>query len=124
MIPEVELIVQLPRDSSVDQHLREETPPSVRSGRVVVEHLAAGEDGRLAEPAEAGEIVLSVLSPEALRREPDEVRGVIRRAAGTGGPLIVRVEGAEYLREEELTAILDAAAETQRIVIMRIMEGV
>jgi hypothetical protein len=65
-----------------------------------------------------------VLSPEALRREPDEVRGVIRRAAGTGGPLIVRVEGAEYLREEELTAILDAAAETQRIVIMRIMEGV
>ncbi len=124
MIPEVELIVQLPRDSSVDQHLREETPPSVRSGRVVVEHLAAGEDGRLAEPAAAGEIVQSVLSPEALRREPDEVRGVIRRAAGTGGPLIVRVEGAEYLREEELTAILDAAAETQRIVIMRIMEGV
>jgi hypothetical protein len=124
MIPEVELIVQLPRDSSVDQHLREEAPPSVRSGRVVVEHLAAGEDGRLAEPAAAGEIVLSVLSPEALRREPDEVREVIRRAAGTGGPLIVRVEGAEYLREEELTAILDAAAETQRIVIMRIMEGV
>lgn len=122
MVPEVELIIQLPRGSSVDQQLREDSLESVRSGRAVLEHLPAEEEGRMAAPA-AGEVVLPVLSPEALRREPAEVRQVIRRADEKGGPLIVQVAAAAELRDEELAAVLDAAGETHRIVILRIMAG-
>jgi hypothetical protein len=83
---QAEVIVQLPHGSSVDTHLREETPAAVIDGRVVLEHLPAGEDGMLLPP-EAGEIVLTVPSPEALRREPAEVERAIRAAAADGGPL-------------------------------------
>jgi hypothetical protein len=118
----VELIIQLPRGSSVDTHLRESPPASVTSGRAVLEHLSAGRDGRL-EPPLAGEIVLSVLSPEALAREPDEVRRAIEGAELAGEPLVVLVEAAEELRDEELDAVLDATSHTGRTVILRIAEG-
>lgn len=73
------------------------------------------------EPPAVGEVVLSVPSPETLAREPDEVRRVIRRA-GTGiEPLILVVEAAEELRDEELAAVLDAAGHTSRPVILRII---
>jgi hypothetical protein len=120
---EVELIIQLPRGSSIDEHLREEPPVGLADGRVVLEHLAANVDGEL-PPPRAGEIVLTVPSPETLRREPAEVRRVISAAAADGGPLVVLIEGAEYLRDDELDAVLDAAAETERVVILRILEGV
>jgi hypothetical protein len=120
---EAELIIQLPRGSSIDRHLREEPLASIADGLVVLEHLPPGEDGKLLPPR-AGEIVLTVPSPEALRREPEEVRRLIMAAAGGGGPLVVLVEGAEYLRDDELAAVLSAAELTERVVILRIMEGV
>jgi hypothetical protein len=120
---EAELIVKLPRGSSVDAHLREEPPAAIADGRVVLEHLPAGEDGKLPPPA-AGDIVLAVASPEALRRDPAEVRRVITAAAADGGPLVVLVDGAKYLRDDELAAVLDAAAATERPVLLRILEGV
>jgi hypothetical protein len=120
MTSEPGLIVQLPRDGTVDRNLRADPPPSVASGQVALDHVLAEADGRL-EPPEAGEIVMSVLSPEALTREPDEVRDAIRQAPAGHEPLVIIVEAAEYLREDELAVVLDAAADTPRRVIVRVM---
>jgi len=120
MTSEPGLIVQLARDGAVDRGFRAAPPPSVARGEVVLDHVRPGADGRLAPP-EASEIVLSVLSPEALTREPDEVRDVIERAPDRRKPLVIVVEAAEELREDELAVVLDAAARAQRRVILRVM---
>ena len=116
------MIVQRPRGSTVDSYLRTYPPPSVASGRAVVEPLAAEPDGRLGPP-EVGEVVMSVLSPEALTRDRQEVRDVIRRAAPGAEPLVIIVEAAEELREDELAAVVDAAARARRDVVVRVMAG-
>ena len=90
---------------------------------MVLEHLSAGPDGTLTPP-EAGEILLTVPSPEALRRNPDYVLEVVTAAEEDGGPLVLLVEGAEYLRDDEIAPVLDAAAATKRVLILRILEGV
>ena len=41
-------------------------------------------------------------SPEALRRNPDYVLEVVTAAEEDGGPLVLLVEGAEYLRDDEI----------------------
>ena len=120
MISETSLIVQLPRDGAVDRHFRVAPPPSVTSGRVALDHVAGDAEGRLGPP-EAGEVVMSVLSPEALVREGQQVQDVVRRAADSGEPLVIIVEAAEELREDELAAALAAAAHTNRRVILRVM---
>ena len=87
---------------------------------MVVEHGATDAEGNL-EALAAGQVVMSLPSPEALAREPGEVRRVIGRA-GTGvEPLVVVVEAAEELREEELAATLDAAGRAPRAVILRVV---
>jgi hypothetical protein len=123
MTSEPGLILQLPRDGAVDRQFRTDPPPSVASGQVVLDQIHREADGRLAPP-EAAEIVMSVPSPEALAREPGEVRDVIDRAPGHHGPLMIIVEAAGELREEELAAVLDATARTSRRVIVRIMADV
>ena len=79
MAREPSLIIQVPRGSAVQRQLREQPPASVAGGEVVVEGGPTDSDGNL-EAVSAGEVVLSVPSPEALAREADEVRRVI--AAG------------------------------------------
>jgi hypothetical protein len=120
MADDVELIIQVPRDSAVDQQLHEDPPTTVASGQAVVERLPADAEGRLMPP-EAGEIVLNVLSPEALGREADEVKRVIKRAAADGDPLVVIVQVAEELRDDELAAVLAAARQTSRVVLLRVL---
>jgi hypothetical protein len=120
MISEASLIVQLPRDGALDRHLRTAPPPSVTSGRVALEHVAGDVEGRLGPP-EAGEVVMSVLSPEALIREGQQVQDVVRHAARADEPLVIIVQAAEELREDELAAVLAAAAHTHRRVILRVM---
>ena len=120
MTSEASLIVQLPRDGAVDRHFRADPPPSVTSGRVTLDHVAGDADGRLGPP-EAGEVVMSVLSPEALIRDRQQVQDVVRRAASTDEPLVIIVQAAEELREDELSAVLAATAHTHRPVILRIM---
>jgi hypothetical protein len=120
---EAEVIIQLPRDSSVDAHLREEPPASLADRRVVVEHLTAGPDGRLTPP-ETGEVLLTVPSPEALRRHADELLELATDAEEDAGPLVVLIEGAEYLRDDEIGAALDAAGASKRVLIVCILEGV
>ena len=66
-------------------------------------------------------MVRSVASPETLAREADELQRAIR-GAGTGDePLVVVVEAAEELREDELAPVLEAAGHTPRAVILRVM---
>jgi hypothetical protein len=122
MTSEPSLIVQLARDGAVDRSLRADPPSAVVSGRVVLDHIAAGPGGRLGPP-EAGEIVLSVLSPEALR-DPQEVRDAVSGAEDSDEPPVIVVEAAEELREEELDTVLDAADRADRVVILRIMADV
>jgi hypothetical protein len=120
MTDEVDLIVQLAPGSLVDQNLRAQAPPSLVSGRIVLDHVEPEESGRLGPP-EAGEVIMSVLSPETLRREPEQVRDVIRNAPEESEPLVILVEAAEELREDELTVVADAAASAHRPVILRVM---
>jgi hypothetical protein len=120
MTSEPGLIVQLARDGAVDRSFRADPPPSVTGGQVLLDHVPGGADGRLVPP-EAGEIVMSVLSPEALTREPDQIRDVIRRAPAGHEPLVIIVQAATELREEELAVVLDAAARARRHVIVRVM---
>lgn len=114
------LIIQLARGGAVDRQLSAQPPQGMASGEVVVDVGPADAEGHL-EPPAAGKVVLSVPSPEALAREAGEVRRVIAQA-GTGvEPLVVVVEAAEELRDDELAAIVDAAGHTSRPVILRIM---
>jgi hypothetical protein len=120
MAQQPRLILQLPRGGAVDRQLATDALPSVASGDVVVEAGPTDADGRL-EPPSAGQVVLSVPSPEALERDATTVRRVIGQA-GTGvDPLVVVVEAAEELREDELNAVLDAASHTSRAVILRVI---
>jgi hypothetical protein len=122
MTSDAVVIVQLPRGSTADQYLRRYPPPSLASGRVILDQLAAEPDGRLG-PAETGEVVMSVPSPEALTRDQQQVRDVIRHAAAGTGPLVIIVQAAEELREDELAVVLDAAARARRDVVLRVMSG-
>ena len=92
------------------------------SGEVVVEAAVADAEGHVGPP-DAGEVVMTVPSPETLAREGNDVRCVIT-LAGTGvAPLVIVVEAAEELRDDELAAVLDAARDTSRPVILRIIGG-
>jgi len=64
---------------------------------------------------------MSVLSPEALTRDQQEVREVVRQAADSGEPLVILVQAAEELREDELAVVLGAAVQARRLVILRVM---
>jgi ABC-type Na+ efflux pump permease subunit len=114
------LTIQVPRGGAVDRQLSESAPPSVAAGEAVVEAGAVDAEGVLVELG-GGDVVLSVPSPETLAREAGEVRRVVGQA-GTGvEPLVVVVEAAEELREEELAPLLEAARHTSRAVILRII---
>jgi len=100
--------------------LREAPPPSASGDDVLVEVAATDADGNL-EATVGGEIVLSVPSPEALRRQADDVHAAVDRA-GTGvEPLVIVVESGEELREPELAPVVTAARRARRPVILRIV---
>ena len=122
MTDETALIVQLPRDAAVDRNLHADPPPSILSGRVVLDHVVPDASGCLGPP-QAGQVIMSVLSPEAFTREPGEVMDAIHGAPATDGPLVILVEVAEELREDELAVVADAATSAHRWVILRIMAG-
>ena len=117
------LIVQFAEGARVERQLRSDPPPSVASGAVVLDAGPADDTGNLVPPA-VGQIVLSVLSPEALARQADDVRRVIDEAADGTEPLVVVVEAAEELREDELAPVVDAARRSRRSVILRIAADV
>jgi hypothetical protein len=117
------LIIQLPAGGALERQLSAEPPPSLAGNEVVVEVGTTDAQGNLNPPA-SGEVVLSVLSPEALAREVQEVRRVIAHAGAGVEPLVVVVEAAEELREEELAGVLEAARHASRPVILRVVRNV
>jgi hypothetical protein len=120
MASDPRLLIQLPSGGAVDRQLSAQPLTSVATGEVVVEAGPTDAEGNLEAPS-AGQVVLSLPSPEGLEREADEVRRVIGHA-GTGvEPLVVVVEAADELREEELAGVLNAAGHTSRAVILRIV---
>jgi hypothetical protein len=86
----------------------------------VVEALAPESGGHLEAP-DVGEVVLSVPSPETLARERDDVRRVIAQAGSGIEPLVILVEAATELRDEELAAVLDGAQHAARPLILRVL---
>jgi hypothetical protein len=120
MAHQPKLIIQVARGSAVERQLSTSPPEALGGDEVVVETGYTTADGHL-EPSDAGTVVLSVPSPEALAREADEVRRVIARAGSGVEPLVVVVEAAEELRDDELAAVRDAAGHAPRPVILRVM---
>jgi hypothetical protein len=116
MAADPSLIVEVPSGGAVDRQLQRDTPP----GEVALVPLPADEAGRLEAPG-AGQVVMSLLSPEALVRERDELVRVIDEAGTGDEPLVIVVEAAEELREDELAAILEPARRSRRSVILRIV---
>jgi hypothetical protein len=114
------LIVEVPNGGAVQRRLGSAPPPSVVGGDVVVKAGPTDSAGRL-EAAAAGQVVLSLPSPEGLARDPDSVRRVIGQAGTGTEPLVVVIEAAQELREAELAAVLDAAGHTSRAVILRVI---
>jgi hypothetical protein len=123
MAQHVGLIVELASGGAADRNLRAAPPPSVVSGRVVLDHIETDVNGRL-DPPPAGEVILSVPSPEALRRDRQELDDAIEQAVTGDEPLVIVVEAAEELREDELSVVLDAADRADRVVILRVMTDV
>ena len=119
MAKEVGVIVELARDGAVDRNLREDMPPSVTSGRVVLDHFQRDENGSLGPPR-AGQVVMSVPSPETLRQQDEVRRSVAETDTGDEPPVII-VEAGEFLREDELAPVLEAADLADRTVIVRIL---
>lgn len=119
MAYEPALIIQVPHGSAVARQLEHEPPASITGGQVVVETGGTDAEGNL--EALAGEVVLSMPSPETLRREPEQAGRVIA-GAGTGEePLVVVIEAAEELPDSDLRVILEAARHTARPVILRVI---
>ena len=120
MAHQPKLIVQVARGSAVERQLTTSPPESLARGEVVVETGYTTADGHL-EPSDAGTVVLSVPSPEALARDADEVHRVIAHAGAGVEPLVVVVEAAQELRDDELAAVLEAAGHAPRPVILRVL---
>jgi hypothetical protein len=120
---DVRLILEVAAESAVDVQIRDRPPAAVKSGEVAVVPLPADSHGNLEDPG-AGELVLSVPAPEALTREPDAVHHVIADAGTGAEPLVVEVEAAEEIRDEELAVVLAAAGRSRRNVILRIVRSV
>ena len=113
------LIIQVPRGSALERQLSDRRPPSLLADDVIVETGPTDEHGVL--EAMAGEIVLSVLAPDALARDPAELRRVLDRAGSGTGPLVVVVQAAEELLDDEAAALIDAARRARRSVILRVI---
>jgi hypothetical protein len=114
------LILQVPAGGALDQQLRTDPPPSLAD--VAVERGPTDEQGVL-EPPIAGQVVLSVPSPEGLRRQAEEVRRVIDAAGSSTEPIVVEVQAAEELREDELAMVVAAAGRAPRPVILRVIRN-
>lgn len=75
------------------------------------------------EGTDAGEVVLSFPSPASLVREREEVGRVLANAGTGTAPLVVVIEAAEELTDEEITIVFDAAEHADRPVILRVIRN-
>lgn len=119
MAEEVTLIIQVPRGSAIERQLRDERPASLNADDVVVQAGRTDAHGVLEETA--GEVVLALPGPQELGRQGSELPRVLNRAGAGAAPLVVVIEAAEELREEEAAPLVSAARDASRPVILRII---
>jgi hypothetical protein len=104
----------------VERQFGAQPPASLAREDVIVEAGPTDAQGVL-EASTGGKVVLSLPSPEGLEREAEEVRRAIRQA-GTGvEPLVIVIQAAAQLRDEELSVVVDAARRASRVVILRVI---
>jgi hypothetical protein len=115
------LILELPAGSALERSLRRD-PPDWLGADVVVAGIEADEEGRIPAPL-AGQVVLTVPSPETLPRQADEIRKAIDGEPDEIKPAIVIVEEAEFLRAEEMAPVLEASRRSHRSVILRVIDA-
>ncbi len=89
---------------------------------MVIAGIQADQEGRIPAPL-AGQVVLTVPSPETLPREAEEIRRVIDGEPDEIEPAIVIVEEAEFLRAEEVAPVLEASRRSPRSVILRVIDA-
>lgn len=119
MAEEPTLIIQVPRGSAIERQLRAAPPPAIRIHDVLIQSAATDDEGNL--EALGGEVVLSVPAPSALARQADEVEHVLRRAGTGAAPLVVVIEAAEELENDQVAPIVEAAGRVSRPVVLRII---
>jgi hypothetical protein len=113
------LIIQVPRGSAIERQLRDEPPEALRGDDVLVQTAPTDDEGNLEQLA--GEVVLSVPAPAELLRQADELARVLR-LAGTGtAPLVIVVQAAEELEDDQAALVVEAARRAPRPVILRIV---
>jgi hypothetical protein len=113
------LIIQVPRGSAIERQLEADPPAAIRGHDVLVQAAPTDDEGNL--EALAGEVVLSVPAPEELVRQADEVQRVLRNAGTGTAPLVIVLEAAEELRDDQAAPVVQAAQRAPRLVILRIM---
>ena len=84
--------------------------------------LAADPEGRLEAPVDE-HVIVTVPAPQALAEEPDEIRRAIEHAGGGAEPLLIVVEEAEDLAEDQLAPVIEASAHAPRTVILRVIHA-
>jgi hypothetical protein len=119
-IEQPRLIIQLPHGGAVERQFSAEPPATLSRADVIVESGPTDDEGVL-EALTGGQVVFSVPSPQGLEREAEEVRRAIRHAGTGDAPLVIVVQAAEQLRDEELAAVVDAADHAARVVILRVI---
>ena len=110
------LIVRVPRDSKVERQLRSAPPAEP----IALDVAIAEPSGRLEPPAE-GTVLYALPSPEGLVRERDEIHRAIAAAGSVEDPLIILLEAASELRDDELGAAIEAAGRTARPVMLVVL---
>lgn len=113
-------VLQLPIDGALDVALRADPPPSVADGTVALDAAPADDRGRLERPG-VGEVVLPVPSPESLPRRGEQLLRVLHLAGAGVQPLVIEIEAASLLREDELAPLVAAATQADRPVVVRVL---
>jgi len=114
------LIVEVPAGGELERSLSGAALQAVAAGDAVVQAGPTDAQGAL-ESEPAGEVVASLPSPEALRREAGALERVLRHAGTGTRPLVVELEVASALRDEELAPLVDGARHAPRAVILRVL---
>ncbi len=114
------LVIEVAQGSALERGLRRD----LAGGRdeVVIVGMAADPEGSL-PPPEAEHVVVSVPSPEALAEEPDAIRRAIEDGGAGVEPMLIVVDEAEELREEELAPVIAATQHASRDVILRVIHA-
>jgi hypothetical protein len=97
------LIIQVPR-SAIERQLRADPPAAIHGHDVLVQAPATDAEGNL--DALAAEVVLSVPAAEELVREADEVQRVLRQPGTGTPPLVIMVEAAEELQDDQAAPVV------------------